>query len=420
LKNYNFVGSNLQGANFEGANLQGANFQGANLQGANFTNATLTDANLIDANLQGANLQGANFQGANLQGANFTNATLTDANLIDANLIDVDFRYANLINANLTNANLTDASLVQATLIGAMLRNANLAGVDLRNANLTDATLVVANLTEAILINANLTDANLREANLTNADLENANLNYTYLFEANLTNANFVDANVTNAIFVSNYADASEDLIKRMIVLLSRSQLQTLNLKTIENVFDAENVFDPVNGVMPIREVDDDHVIFYIDKHKEGFSYPRYALQNGYDDKSLIFVSCRKQSLSAVNIRNVKPDILYFRLNLTMTILVPINAMKYLLRSKHKEWYLSESKVSEEFIASIQVVYGNHGENIFGENFNIVSKDHCQLGTRQKIYYLCPVRLIRSRGGNISKRVKKMKGRNSKKRKRFN
>ena len=58
--------------------------------------------------------------------------------------------------------------------------------------------------------------------------------------------------------------------------------------------------------------------------------------------------------------------------------------MKYLVTSKHKEWYLRETEVRGEFIASIQVVYEESEKNIFGNHFSMVSKDHCQLGTSQK------------------------------------
>ena len=399
LKNMSFVGSNLEGALFQGANLQGANFEGANLN-----NANLQEASLQCANFENASLINANLEGANLTGANLKHATLIDSNLGYADLTRSNFMDSNMTSTNGHKANFLEANLRNVVFEGANLSNANFTNAKLKDAILTRVNLSFANLSYANLKNSNLKEAMLMNVNLTNANLSNADLEYANLTNANLTNANILNAKIRGIIWDGAFGSGTIVLLRML-----SSPHNVIRAKKMVNLFDKENVFDFVNGMMPKREVDDDHVIFYIDKHIEGISYPRDALNQGYDDHSSIFVSCGQQSLSAVNITNVKPEILYFRLNLTMTILIPIDSMKFLVTSKHKEWYLRETEVKEEFIASIQVVYEESDRNIFGNNFSIVSKDHCQLGTSQKIWFLCPVIFVPSKGGNVSKRIKKRK-----------
>jgi hypothetical protein len=45
--------------------------------------------------------------------------------------------------------------------------------------------------------------------------------------------------------------------------------------------------------------------------------------------------------------------------------------------------------------------------NIFGEELNIVSRDHCQSGTNQIISVLSPVTLVLQGGGMSKKRFRK-------------
>jgi hypothetical protein len=98
-----------------------------------------------------------------------------------------------------------------------------------------------------------------------------------------------------------------------------------------------------------------------------------------------------------------------------MTVFVSIDSIKDLLVSKHKEWYIKRTEVEEEFISSIEVVYDRGEMNIFGEELNIVSRDHCQSGTNQIISVLSPVTLV-LRGGVMSK--KRFRKRNCKTKKR--
>ena len=407
----------------DGPDLREQDFTNANLQDKNLKNANLEMAILVNANLTRSNLEGANLKRADLSGAIMRFAKLEEADLRDADMRYVDLRNANLRYADLEGSNLQHISLNRANLRHANLSNtygymavltgANLKDSDLENAFLRGAVLQGANLTNANLTDANLANANLTNANLTNANLTNANLTDANLTNANLTNANTTNVNIRGAILEGAthniYSKETQELLK-MISSTSITPIETIR---IVDTFDKVNVYDFVDGEILKKDVDDDNVIFYIENQKQGISYPRENLQEAYSDRSSLFVSCKNQSLNAVNIGIVKPNILYFRINLTINVFVPIESIQYLLESNHKEWYIKRTDEDEEFIASVEVVYDRGEFNIFGEELNTVSKDHCQTGTNQKICELSPVEFIIN-GGVTRKCMKKKRCRTKK------
>lgn len=275
--------------------------------------------------------------------------------------------------------------------------------------NLTGANLTDSNLEEAFLRDAVLRSANLTRSNFSNAILLNANLT-----NANLTNANTTNVNIRGAILDGAthniYSIETQNLLKMI-----SSKVTALEPIRIVDTFDKVNVYDFVDGEILKKDVDDDNVIFYIENQKQGISYPRDNLEQAHDNRSSIFVSCKNQSLNAVNIGIVKPNVLYFRINLTMTVFVSIDSIKDLLVSKHKEWYIKRTEVEEEFISSIEVVYDRGEMNIFCDELNIVSRDHCQSGTNQIISVLSPVTLVLQGGVMSRKRFRKTNSKTKKK-----
>ena len=408
LREYDFTNANLRNKNFKGANLEYAIFVNADLEGSNLEGVNLKQADLSGAKMRFVKLEGADMRSADLRYVDLRNANLRYADLEGSNLERVSLNRANLRHANLSNiyaykavlsgANLTDADIEDIFLQDAMLKSANLTRANLFNANLINANLTNANLTNANLTNANLSNTNLTNANLTNADLTNANLTNSNLTNANLTNANTTNVNIRGAILDGASHNIYSQETQKLQTIISSSSVTPIETIRIVDTFDKVNVYDFVDGEILKKDVGDENVIFYIENQKQGISYPRINLQDAYDDRSSIFVSCKNQSLNAVNIGNVKPNILYFRINLTVTVFVSINSIKDLLVSRHKEWYIRRTDVEEEFIASIEVVYDRDEMNIFGEELNIVSRDHCQSGTNQKISVLSPVEFILSGG----------------------
>jgi uncharacterized protein YjbI with pentapeptide repeats len=395
-REHDFTNANLRNKNFKGANLEYAIFVNAILEGSNLEGAKLKRADLSGANMRFVNLEDADLRGADLRYVDLRNANLRYADLADSNLERISLNRANLRHANLSNtygykANLTDANLTKSNLEDAFLK---------------DATLKSANLTRSNLTNANLTNANLTNANLTRSNLSNTNLLNANLTNANLTNANTTNVNIRGAVLDGAthniYSIETQNLLNKI-----SSKVDALEPIRIVDTFDKVNVYDFVDGEILKKDVDDDNVIFYIENQYQGISYPRDNLEQAYDDRSSLFVSCSGISQSAVNIANVKPNILYFRINLTMTVFVSIDSIKDLLVSKHKEWYIKRTEVEEEFISSIEVVYDRGEMNIFGEELNIVSRDHCQSGTNQIISVLSPVTLVLQGGGMSKKRFRK-------------
>ena len=426
LREYDFTNADLRNKNFKGANLEyailvNANLESSILEGVNLKRADLSGARMRFAKLEGADLRSADLRYVDLRNANLRYADLAFSNLEQISLNRANLRHANLSDtyayrAVLTGANLTDCDIEDSFLKDAILKSANLTRSNLSNTNLTNANLCNANLSNTNLTNVNLTNVNLRGANLCNANLCNANLTNADLTNADLTNANTTNINIRGAVLDcathNIYSQETQNLLKMI-----SSSYNPIEIKRIVDTFDKINVYDFVEGEIFKKDVDDDNVIFYIENQKQGVSYPRENLQDAYDDRSSLFVSCKNQSLNAVNIGIVKPNILYFRINLTMTVFVPIDSIKLLLVSKHKEWYIKRTDEEEEFIASIEVVYDRGEMNIFGEELNIVSKDHCQAGTNQKICELSPVELIVNGGSyKQTRKCKKKRNSNTKKR----
>ena len=205
--------------------------------------------------------------------------------------------------------------------------------------------------------------------------MRNAILTNTDLSTADLTNCNFDGSNFEDAIL--------HHRTTYKIFNWLASFVQSITPIQIVNAFDKNNVFDFIHGSIPISDVVDDNVIFYIQNQFQGLSFPRDALQSAYNDRSSIFVSCNHiVPRGAVSIETVIPYHLFFRINLTMTLFVPIDSMKSLLASNHKEWYIKDTGNIINYSASVKVVCDNSNLNIFGEEVQLVSTDHCQRGTQ--------------------------------------
>ena len=94
-----------------------------------------------------------------------------------------------------------------------------------------------------------------------------------------------------------------------------------------------------------------------------------------------------------------------------MNFLINLKDMIEVLSTNHKEWLIQDTGKIEKFTASILNVYDKHSlakigrltndngvhfpysHNIMNQRLNIVSGDHCQDGTTQRIYKLTPVKL---------------------------
>lgn len=416
VKGFDFSNSELQNINFIRANLEGANFKGSNLKNANFQDANLENVNFDRANLEGANLEGVNlkhitFDSVNFKGASFNDSDCTASLFDKCNFCEASFESANFRYSQLMNTNLTSTTIKFAEFEGVDLKGANLSNADMSNAYFTEADFTDANLTDANLSNTDFTNANFTNANLTNANLTNSNFTNTIL-----TNADLSTSNLENCDFDgSNFEDAIiHHRTTYKLLHWLESDVDTMSTIKVVNKFDKHNVFDFVHGSIPISEVDDEHVIFYVENQLQGFAFPRNALLGAYTDRTSIFISCNNIiPVGAVSIVSVIPYHLFFRINLTMAMFVPIDSLKALLLSDHKEWHIKNTGNTVNFSASIRVVFDDSPLNIFGERIDLVSKDHCQKGTEQKLYSLTPIEFfqVRKKGG-VGKSKKKNKKKN--------
>ena len=152
-----------------------------------------------------------------------------------------------------------------------------------------------------------------------------------------------------------------------------------------------KEMFDIANGMMPMtNKLDNELVIFLVDKQVLPTIYPLQQLINSYSDRSSIFVSCKKSSMLSFTDDNV--DEVFFKLMLMQPFLIPIEEMKGLLTSTHRQWSLVKSNVEKEFTGSIGSVRWRNGVNILGEIDDVVSRHHCQAATNLTVYNLKPIK----------------------------
>jgi uncharacterized protein YjbI with pentapeptide repeats len=402
----NFSGSNFSGAKFTKVDLLGAKFLSSIFVGAVFTETQMHGVNFTDSNLQSVDLSEAKlvnskFNNADLREADLTNTTLVAANFSGANLSNADLDYALAYESYFSKANLSNSSSIEVNFKGAEFMKANLTGADLTMSDFTGANLTGANLTDADLTEVNFTRANLTGANFTSADLTDANFTGADLKDANFTGANLTGADFTGTINFSHVPSSTPQIpLLSKITPITPFQIKEQDIQTIENIF-SDTIFDISQAMeIPASEIDssEDNVIFYIDKQSTGFLYPREQLIQAYNEHSSIYVACKESCISAVPISKVNDDNVYIRINLTTTIFVNILEMMHLLGSNHREWHIQLTGIKEQITASILNVFplNTPNRNLFNQIIDIVSGDHCQNGTAQKISSLTPIRLMTS------------------------
>ena len=84
-------------------------------------------------------------------------------------------------------------------------------------------------------------------------------------------------------------------------------------------------------------------------------------------------------------------DELFFRIGITQSFLIPIEQMRDVLSSVHREWVITRTQRRVDYTASLASVYGISGMNILGNEIDIASRNHCQGGTDAYIYDISPI-----------------------------
>jgi Pentapeptide repeats (9 copies)/Pentapeptide repeats (8 copies) len=384
--------------------------------------ASFVGANLIDIEFSQCNLTNANFSDARMRKVFFYEVDLTGANLKKGKLVSSLFSDSVLNNIDLEFAYLVKAQIFQCTCL-----NVNFSNADMTEINIGITDVRNSNFSNALLKHSRLGRNNFRQSDFTGANLQNA-----HFYTSNLSNVNFANVKSLNTVrfssntFLRTILNAGIELKNSDITDECTEFLEIIDL--IENVpviqpvqminkFDKINAFDFIMyGEEKISDVPDGNVIFYIKDQTQGFSYPRDAISDGYDDIDSLFIACNQKSKHlSVSMSEAKLGVVYYRLNITIPIFIEIGQIKALLASNHKEWFLEMTSEIEEFTSSMQLLHEDEytGNNIFNDELDAVSKDHCQLGTRQNIYKLSPLKFLTevriSPKKNVAKSVKHFK-----------
>ena len=117
------------------------------------------------------------------------------------------------------------------------------------------------------------------------------------------------------------------------------------------------------------------------------FTLPLDAIRNGITDGSQVRHKCSKELAGAPFARDVDMKNPYYYVQGNGNFIVPLASLEAAIK-KHKILELVESEEVLENVASALSVQTSPGVNQYGEAVNIVSADHCQGGTRQKVFNL--------------------------------
>jgi hypothetical protein len=405
----NFAGQNLENRVFSNVDLSGATFKGANLKGSIFVSSNLTGVVFEDANLENAKFSKLNGE-VDCSGANLSYMTIFQCVLPNSNFSNAKFFKSRIQYSKLRNANFTGATMFQTEFGDCEMRFADFNRVKL---------IGTRNYFERIngigsFINAEngfkFYDHTMFRVNGDSDDDDDSDDDEIVFGDDSTDDTAFdFDDDIINPDNKNNLSVQGRKVIDK---LLLSNNIPVLQTKHLNNSFDKVNAFDLLMySPIAISDVPDDNVIFYISGQAQGFAYPREELLKGFKDFDSLFISCDKQVTSlSVPLRESKLDIFY-RINITLPMFVPIGNMKALLASNHKEWFLDVTSKIEEYTATIHLLRenNNYEHNLFGKEMNSVSRDHCQANTKQTIYELLPVEFIsvNNVNKNVNKSVKK-------------
>jgi hypothetical protein len=117
------------------------------------------------------------------------------------------------------------------------------------------------------------------------------------------------------------------------------------------------------------------------------FTLPLDTIRNGITDGSQVRHKCSKELAGAPFARDVDMKNPYYYVQGNGNFIVPLASLEAAMK-KYKILELVESEEVLENVASALSVQTSPGVNRYGEVVNIVSADHCQGGTRQKVFNL--------------------------------
>jgi hypothetical protein len=173
--------------------------------------------------------------------------------------------------------------------------------------------------------------------------------------------------------------------------------------------------FDPIMYVEdPIYELmsqyqSDAVFIHYLGKH---YLFSRKQLYNDYVDHSLIYYECEQESPSAVDPGNVKKSL--YMLSTAVQFYVPLEDIKTLLESSVQHYQVIQDRKMDYVTKRAHVKYDYTGVNWDGEQIDVTSSVHCNIGTDAYLYRLKMLKPEFNMGpapdqGAVESRLKKVK-----------
>jgi ankyrin repeat protein len=127
-------------------------------------------------------------------------------------------------------------------------------------------------------------------------------------------------------------------------------------------------------------------------KAKESyFTLPLTTIVKAIKDGSQIRHRCKAQLEGAPYERDVDMVHQYYYIQGNGNFLVWLDQIQQGLLQDYRIFDLEETDEELDNVASAQIVQKSPGTNRYGNPVNIVSADHCQAGTKQKVFKLIPI-----------------------------
>ena len=121
------------------------------------------------------------------------------------------------------------------------------------------------------------------------------------------------------------------------------------------------------------------------------FTLPLDTVIESMEDGSQVRHKCNRELEGAPYERDVDMEHRYYYVQGPGNFMVSFDEFRSALLQNYKILDLEETEEELENTASAQNVQRTSGVNRYGNPVNIVSGDHCQAGTKQKVFKLTPV-----------------------------
>ena len=121
------------------------------------------------------------------------------------------------------------------------------------------------------------------------------------------------------------------------------------------------------------------------------FTLPLATVVESINDGSQVRHRCKRQQEGAPYERDVDMEHQYYYIQGNGNFLVWLDQLQQGLLQKYSIFDVEETDEVLENVASAQNVQTSPGTNRYGNPVNIVSADHCQAGTKQKVFKLTPL-----------------------------